>query len=136
MGILGAILSWLSGGIVGQITGPLLDAYKAKLNSSDQAAQLMATDAIDARKAVVQVRMATAGYWEMRTLTVAIALPFTLHVWLVGIDTCFRLGWRIPAFPSPFDQWEGAILLSFFGVSVIGSGIKAIAGAIALGRVR
>lgn len=131
-----AILNWLSGGILGQITGPLLSAYQAKLNSSDQAAQLAASDAIDARKTALQVRLATAGYWEMRALTVAIALPFTLHVWLVGLDTCFRFGWRIPAFPAPFDQWEGAILLSFFGVSVIGSGIKAVAGAIALGRVK
>lgn len=130
------ILNWVSGGILGQITGPLLDAYKAKLNSTDEAAKLAAQDTIDARKAILQVRLATAGYWEMRTLTVLIALPFLLHVWLVGLDTCFRFGWRIPAFPPPFDQWEGAILLSFFGVSVIGSGIKAVAGAVALGRTK
>jgi hypothetical protein len=134
--MLSAILNWLSGGILGQITGPLLEAYKVKVNSTDEAAKLAAQDTIDARKAAVQVRMATAGYWEMRLLTVIIAAPFALHVWLVGLDTCFGFHWRIAAFPAPFDQWEGAILLSFFGVSVIGSGIKAIAGAIALGRTK
>jgi hypothetical protein len=134
--MLSAILNWLSGGILGQITGPLLEAYKVKVNSTDEAAKLAAQDTIDVRKAIVQVRMATTGYWEMRLLTVVIAAPFVIHSLAVGLDTTFGFGWRIAAYPHPFSDWEGQILLSFFGISVVGTGIKAIAGAIALGRVK
>ena len=30
-------------------------------------------------------------------------------------------------YPAPFDAWEGTILLSFFGVGLAGTGIKAAA---------
>lgn len=69
--------------------------------------------AINASK---EIRVVTAGFPEMRILTFLIALPFVIHVNLVGADTNFQLGWGIPAFPHPFDEWEGAIILSFFGV--------------------
>ncbi len=135
---MGWLLSLLSGGLIGQIADPLLKAQQAQLTAdtsdkkiaADYAVKKLEDDA-DARATAKQIRLATAGYWEMRVLTALIALPFIVHLWLVALDTCFKFGWRIDAFPAPFDQWEGAILLSFFGVSVIGTGIHAVAGAVA-----
>jgi hypothetical protein len=66
----------------------------------------------------------------MRLITAVIAGCFALHLVLVTLDTCFALGWRIAKFPAPFDEWEGTILLSFFGVQAIGMGISGIVSAI------
>lgn len=138
---MGWILSLLSGGLIGQIADPLLKAQQNALAAKGSANELAANYALkkleddaDARRNAKDIRLATANFLEMRILTVLIAAPFALHLWLVSLDTCFSLGLRIPAYPAPFDQWEGAILLSFFGVSVVGGGFKAIAGAIAYGR--
>ncbi len=129
----GAIVRWITGDLVGQLTR----AYEARLKAANETERLIADVAIKDierqiadRSAAKEIRLATAGFWEMRTITVLIAAPFVLHLNLVALDTCFKLGWRIPAFPAPFDQWQGAILLSFFGVHVIGQGITALAGAI------
>ena len=73
---------------------------------------------IEARKNATVIRVATAGFWEMRFITFCIAGIFTLHLVAVGLDTVFGFGWGIAKFPAPFDEWEGVILLSFFGVQV------------------
>lgn len=123
--------------ITGDLLGKLAEAYQAKLKAETETGKLIADVAIEDikrqmadRAAAKEIRLATAGFWEMRVITVLIAAPFVLHLNLVALDTAFKLGWRIPAFPAPFDQWQGAILLSFFGVHVIGQGITALAGAI------
>lgn len=89
---------------------------------------------LDAQRGARQVRLATSGMWEMRLLTFLIAAPFVLHSGAVGLDTTFSFGWGIPAYPSPFDEWEGAILLSFFGLYAGVGGLKVIASAIATRR--
>jgi hypothetical protein len=120
--------------LVEKITG----ALGATASAEATAAANVQIAAINARVAQMQsakeIRLATAGFWEMRLMTFLIASPFVFHLWSVWLDTQFHLGLRVDKFPSPFDQWEGAILLSFFGVSVVGVGIKAVAGAIAFRR--
>lgn len=113
------------------------DAYKAKLAAANDEQRIIADVAIEDikrqisdREAATQIRLATATFWEMRLMTACVALPFVLHAGAVGIDTTFKMGWRIPAYPEPFASWEGAILLSFFGVQAVGKGITAIASAI------
>ena len=117
------------------LTGPLLnralDYFAARQDRQAQIALKEIEAEMDARRAAREIRLATAGFWEMRLLTFLIALPFVIHVNLVGADTNFQLGWGIPAFPKPFDEWEGAILLSFFGIYTVGRSIGAIAGALA-----
>ncbi|MCG7507049.1 hypothetical protein [Mesorhizobium retamae] len=128
-----AIVKWLTSSLVGQLT----EAYKAKLAAQNDEQRLVAEAAIkqleaemQARAGAKEIRLATAGFWEMRVIAAVIAGCFALHLLLVTLDTCFSLGWRVAAFPAPFDQWEGTILLSFFGVQVAGQGITAIASAI------
>jgi hypothetical protein len=38
--VLSAILKWLGGGVIGQYTAPLLQAYQAKLNAEGSQAKL------------------------------------------------------------------------------------------------
>lgn len=127
------ILRWITGDLVGQLT----KAYEAKVKAASETERLIADTAIaDIRRqmadrtAAKEIRLATAGFWEMRLISFVIAGCATLHYALVTIDTCFRFTWSVPAFPKPYDEWQGTILLSFFGVQVVGQGITAIAGAI------
>lgn len=128
-----AIIKWLTGSLVGQLT----EAYKAKLAAQNDEQRLVAEATIkhleaemQARAGAKEIRLATAGFWEMRVVAAVISGCFALHLLLVTADTCFGLGLRVAAFPAPFDQWEGTILLSFFGVQVAGQSITAIASAI------
>lgn len=91
---------------------------------------------VQERAAMKEIRLATANFWEMRLLTFAIALPFVVHLWLVGFDTLWPQVWNVEAFPNPFNDWEGQILLSFFGIAAASGVGKAIAGAIAVKKRR
>lgn len=128
-----ALIRWITGDLVGQLT----KAYEAKLRAENDTQKMIADAAIKSIEAQMQakaqateIRLATAGFWEMRLITAVIAGCFAFHLLLVTLDTCFAFGWGIPKFPQPFDEWQGTILLSFFGVQVAGQGINAIAGAI------
>jgi hypothetical protein len=123
--------------ITGSLFGQLRQAYEAKLRAENETERLVADVAIkdierqiEDRRAAKEIRLATAGFWEMRLLTFVIAAPFALHAAAVGLDTTFRFGWAIPAYPPPFVDWEGAVLLSFFGLQAAGQLIPGIAAAI------
>ena len=133
----GVILSWLTGGGIAAIGKELRQARLDQLNANNADTRVIADlrvkeleGEMERQRHAAEIRRETSGFWEMRLLTFVIAGCFAFHLLLVTLDTCFRLGWRIPAFPSPFDEWQGAILLSFFGVQVVGQGITAIAAAI------
>jgi hypothetical protein len=61
-----------------------------------------------------------------------LAFPFVAHLWAVWLDTQFRLGWQIPKFPAPMDEWQGTIMLSFFGIYTLGKTVQSVGAAIAL----
>ncbi len=127
-------MTWLLSLFTSGLLEKALDFFSKRQDRQAQLARAQIEAEIDARRAARAIRLATAGFWEMRLLTFLIALPFVIHVNLVGADTNFGLGWNIAAFPKPFDEWEGAILLSFFGIYTVGRGITAIAGAVARRR--
>lgn len=126
-------LRWLTGNLAGQLRA----AYEARLKASNETEKLIADVAIEDikrqiadRDAAKEVRLATAGFWEMRLITAIIAGCAALHYLAVTLDTVFRFGWAIPKFPPPFDDYQGKILLSFFGVQGVAIGFSAIAAAI------
>lgn len=128
-----SFLRWLTGNLAGQLRA----AYEAKLNAANETERLIAETAIEDIKARIaaadnakQIRLATASFWEMRLLTAVIAGCAALHYLAVTLDTVFRFGWAIPKFPPPFDDYQGTILLSFFGVQGVAIGVSAIAAAI------
>ena len=125
----------------GPIVNGLLKGYRAKLDAANASERIAADLAIKdieagiaARAHAKEIRLATAGFWEMRILTFAIAFPFVSHLWAVWIDTQFRLGWGIPKFPEPMNEWQGAILLSFFGIYTLGKTVQSVGAAIAMRR--
>jgi hypothetical protein len=130
-------LAWIAKLFAGPLISALSDAYKARLAADNDESRLVAETSIKDierqiadREAAKEIRLATATFWEMRLVTALVAGCFALHLFLVTLDTCFALGWRVAAFPKPFDEWQGTILLSFFGVQAVGKGINAIASAI------
>ncbi|KRR22180.1 hypothetical protein CQ13_30075 [Bradyrhizobium retamae] len=107
------------------LTG-VYNKYKDSANESERTQAAWAKNQLDAMS---ENRRNTAGFWEMRLLTFLIALPFVIHVNLVGLDTNFKMGIGVLKFPPPFNDWEGQILLSFFGLTAGLLGIKAITNA-------
>lgn len=127
--MLSTILNWLSGGLLNKVLTFAADRDQARIDAMTSEQQRAHEERLAAQQTAKEVRIATSGNWEMRMLTVAIALPFIAHLWAVWIDTQFLGGvWRIPKFPPPFDETGHAILLSFFGLV----GARAIAGGIAM----
>lgn len=115
--------NWLTGGGA----KALFDIYNRYKDSSDKSEQLQAQWAKAQLDAMSSNRNQTSGFWEMRVLTFLIALPFVIHVNAVGLDTIFKLKIGIPAYPAPFDQYEGSILLSFFGLMAGVTTVKSVA---------
>lgn len=109
-------LSWVTGGGL-NVLKDIWFKYKDSALESERIEAEWAKAKLDA---ILQVRLATSGFWEMRLITFLIAVPFVFHLWTVWLDTQFQFGWKIAAFPSPFNEWQGAILLSFFGIYAAG----------------
>ncbi len=123
----------------GPLISSLLKGYRAKLEAANTADRITAELAIHeieagiaARAHAQELRLATSGFWEMRLLTFAIAFPFVAHLWAVWLDTQFKLSWGIPKFPEPMDEWQGIILLSFFGIYTLGKTVQAVGAAVAM----
>lgn len=125
---------------VSKLLGKIEDARIAEINAVTERQRIAAQNQQAMLAAILQVRLATASFGEMRVLTFMIAFPMALHVFLIGIGTCIAAptgwGWlawslHIPPFPAPFVEWEGIIILSFFGVQGGVKGVSAIAAAIA-----
>jgi hypothetical protein len=116
-------LSWFTGGGF----NVLLDMYNKYKDSKDAGEQRQAAWAKDQLDAMSANRSQTSGFWEMRLLTFIIGGCFTLHLAAVTLDTISQLGWRIAKYPAPFDQYEGSILLSFFGLMAGVTTVSAVA---------
>jgi len=138
--VLQFILGLLGVDPLGKILDGLRGAYADKLKAGNDLARIDADveikrleSALALHQEATRIRLATAGFGEMRLLTFLIALPFVIHVSLVGIGTNFGalFGWdwalHIPAFPAPFNEWEAQILLSFFGLQAGSIAVKAVA---------
>lgn len=134
---IGWIIAQAAGFLLRSSSNGVLAAVKDTLIGASDNASKVALKEIDAEIAARQhardIRLATAGFAEMRFLTFVIAACFVLHLVLVTLDTCFKLGWSVPAFPKPFDEWEGVVILSFFGVQLAGKAINTV-GAIFMRR--
>lgn len=124
--------------ILNALTGGLLRAWQAKISADSDEKRLIADAAIadikaqsEARQQAAQIRRETAGYWEMRVATALIAWPTAAHYALVAYDTMrtdIYLG--IPRLPSPMDEWQQAIILSFFGVQLGTKAVQSLASAL------
>lgn len=124
--------------ILNALSGGLLRAWQAKITADTDEKRLIADAAIadikaqsEARQQAAQIRRETAGYWEMRVATAVIAWPTVAHYALVTYDTMDTgRNLAIPALPSPMDEWQAAIILSFFGVQLGTKAVQSLASAL------
>lgn len=149
--MLQTILNWLSGGLLDKAIGFFERREQRRFDAMNDEQRRAHEERKEVRRNATKVRLATANHIEMRVMTFLIAFPFVEQLWAVWADT--RFGWYsqggvfercwtqdgkevcgVPAFPAPFDEWQGAILLSFFGLVGVVGGIRAAAGAIAYWR--
>lgn len=114
----GLIVNALTGGLADKFFGWLGERDRQRYAAMNDAQKYAHEERESARAAALSIRLATAGHWEMRLITFLIAACFVSHLVLVTFDTNWPQTWNVAAFPKPFDDWEGAIILSFFGVQV------------------
>lgn len=115
------------------------DVYAKFKDSAIEHERLVAQDALSRRNALLQeqqaalmVRLSSMGFWEMRLMTAIVLGQFVIHLSLISIDTFFSsINLGIPKYPAPIDEWEGAIILSLFGIVAAQRSVMSIAAAIA-----
>ena len=118
------LLSWLGGGVLDR----LLAHFEKRQDTGLERDKLVATltveeikAEIETRKLQKELREIEAGWWVTRWISPFIVYPLAIHLNAVIIDSIFRFSWDVAKLPSPIDEWQGAILLSFFLVRPVES---------------
>ncbi len=127
------LLNWLSGGIVAQFTGPLLEAYKARLAAGTDADRQEADTTLRRIEAARDLALAEAT--DRRSATrigrLLIVVPFGL--WWAAIFAVSVVnplaGWSLVVHDLPPRVWDAAMVL-------IPAIVVADAGALILRRPR
>lgn len=108
--MLTAILNWLGGGVIKQFTGPLLDAYKAKLAAQNDQQRLEAEQTIQRLETARDIAIADLQHRWSATLIGRwlIVVPWGLY-WAYGcliqiINPLFGLHLVLIALPPGWDQ--------------------------------
>ena len=111
------LLSWLSGGVLDR----LLTFFEQKQLSEVERDKVAATVAVESIKAEIETRKlqkeliaSESGWWVTAWIRPIIIYPLAFHLNAVILDSVFHLGWNIAKLPSPMDQWQGSIILSYF----------------------
>lgn len=134
--MLATILNWLSGGLLDKLLGFFERREAQRIAAMNDEQRRAHEDKLDARRTAKEIRLATAMHWEMRLLTFLIAVPFVVHLWLIGWDTMWPQPWNVEKWPEPFNEDGRAILLSFFGLAGATGIARSVSGAIAYRRMR
>lgn len=122
-----AVLNLLTGGVLDRVLGHFERQENARRDSLSEERKQMYADAADRRATAKEVRVATAGFWEMRLLTFWVLLLFVIHLTAIWADTMFGFPWVVEKLPSPIDEYEWQIILSLFGLGVANRAITAVA---------
>jgi hypothetical protein len=113
--MLAIILKWLGGGVIGQFTGPLLQAYQAKLNAEGDTAKLEAEQTIQRIEAARDIALVEAGRaWSATSVgRWLIVVPFGL--WWAAIFAIQMLnpwlGWHLVVVEVPANIMDMAKIL-------------------------
>jgi len=91
--MIGAILSWITGGGLKSITQSLTHAYEMKLRATTDKQKLEADMVIQQLLARQAVLLAEQGRWYTAWIRPMLALPVVILVWkLLVYDTVLKLG--------------------------------------------
>jgi hypothetical protein len=98
--ILRTVLNWLGGGVLRQFTGPLLEAYKAKLEATNDADRLAAEQVVTRIEAARDIALAEAGRAWSAT---------SVGRWLIVVP--FGLWWAAIYLVQIINPWFGLTLV-------------------------
>lgn len=124
----GLVFNWIMGKGLDRLT----DIYFKYKDSAVESERIQATWAKNQLDAMQAIREKTANFPEMRVLSFFIGFFFVTHLGFIWLDTMTTgtrfefIGWQVAAFPSPINEWEGAILLSFYGITATTIGVNSI----------
>ena len=118
------LLKFLSSTFLERIIGylekkELNDVEKAKLGATVAVEQLKAE--VETRKLQKELIVQENGWLVTRWIIPFIVYPLAIHLNAVILDSIFHLDWKIAKLPSPMDEWQGAIILSYFLVAPVSS---------------
>lgn len=113
--MLSAILKWLGGGVIGQFTAPLLQAYQAKLNAQNDTERLDAELTISRIEAARDIAVVEAGRAWSATSVGRWLIVFPWGVWWAAIFAVSiinpLLGTNFTIHAVPADIREMAMVL-------------------------
>lgn len=104
------LLKVLSSGILDK----LLTHYNNKDTHAAEVAKTHIKAEIENRKVQKDLIVAEHGWWVTRWQRPFLFYPCALHIITIIFDTVFSLGWGIPSLPSPYNELQFAIVLSYF----------------------
>jgi hypothetical protein len=131
--MLSAILTWLGGGMVKQLTDPLLAAYQAKLNAQNDSDRLAAEQQIaffEGQIALAQTAAMHDRWWSTRELIGKCVLLYVAK--LVVWDTV--LAWGVTPDPGPVVGGIVMVVIGFYFGSKAASDIAGKLLAASMGR--
>jgi hypothetical protein len=104
------LISWLTGGVLDK----LLDAYSKKTDANAQIAVATIQAELETRKLQKEILVVEQGWWVTAAIRPLVVYPFILHIGAIALDSTFTLGWGIAKLPSPYENLEQTIILSYF----------------------
>lgn len=104
------IVKVLSSGLLDK----LLDHYNKQDSNAAEIAKAQISAEIETRKLQKDVIIAEHGWWVTRWQRPFLFYPCAIHVLAIIFDTVFSLGWGISSLPSPYNELQFAIILSYF----------------------
>lgn len=110
LSIFTSIVSYLSGGVLDK----LLDIYSKKTDSNAQIAVATIQAELETRKLQKEILVVEQGWWVTAAIRPLVVYPFILHIGAIALDSTFTLGWGIAKLPSPYENLEQTIILSYF----------------------
>lgn len=113
------------------LSSGLLDKFLAYYQSKDTNEAEIAKKRIEAeieqRKIQKEVIAIESGWWVTRWCRPFLFYPLAIHVVAIVLDTLFGFGWGIPSLPSPFNELQFAIILSYFITRPVEKGLRSYA---------
>ncbi|MBB4305544.1 hypothetical protein GGD81_004624 [Rhodobium orientis] len=106
------VLSWLTGGVADR----LVDAYRAKLEASNDAERIAADVRIKKLEARRDLALAESGYFWSATRLGRLLFAVPLGLWYAAgvLDSIFFFDWNVAALPPQFWSIAEIVIPSLF----------------------
>jgi hypothetical protein len=98
------LLQLFGGGLLGQITDRIGDAYEAKLNATTDKAKLETEETLAYLEAQRALLLEEQKRWLTAWIRPAIAFPVVVYIWKTILwDTVLQ--WGVTPYPGDFVNW-------------------------------